>query len=274
MANTFAAKKMLTYFAKARTVYNTHSPFVYELTKQVLEDDRHFYAYDELEALRKKMLELDRKIEFLDFGAGSHSMGKTTSRKIKDVAKTSLISPLKARWMFRLINWLKPEQILEIGTSLGLSALYMQSAALKSKVLTMEGNPSSVAIARRNFEIFPYGKKIEIMEGPFAQTLPSALKSLDNLGLVFMDGNHQKAPTLAYFQQIKPFLSEKSFIVLDDIYWSKGMSEAWAILKEDPQVTLSIDLFQFGILFFRKEQKEKEHHILAPSKWKPWVRAW
>ncbi len=274
MANTFSAKQFLTYFAKARTVYNTHSPFVYELTKQVLEDDRHYYAFDELEALRKKMLDLEREITFVDFGAGSHSMGKTTKRKIKDVAKTSLISPLKAQWMFRLINWLKPDQMLEIGTSLGLSTLYMQSAALNAQVITLEGNPSSVTLARRNFDIFPYGKNIDIMEGPFDNTLSNSLQKLDKLGLVFMDGNHQKAPTLAYFEQIKPFLSEDSIVVLDDIYWSKGMSAAWSKLKGDPQVRLSIDLFHFGILFFRKEQKEKEHHILAPSKWKPWVRAW
>jgi len=274
MANTFAARQFISYFAKARTVYNTHSPFLYELSQNVLEDDRHYYAFDELEALRKKMLHVDTEMEFVDLGAGSKDLGKKTTRKIKDIARTSLMSPLKAKWMFRLINLLKPDNILEIGTSLGLSALYMQSAALNSKLITLEGNPASARVAQKNFSIFPYAKDIKVEIGRFEETLLPALHKLGHADFVFMDGNHQKLPTLEYFRQIKPFLSENSVVILDDIYWSKGMAEAWELLKDDAQVTLSLDLFHFGVLFFRKANKEKEHHTLAPSKWKPWVRAW
>jgi len=274
MANTFAARQFISYFAKARTVYNTHSPFLYELTQRVLEDDRHYYAFDELEALRQKMLHVDTQMEFIDFGAGSKGLGKQSNRKIKDVARTSLISPLKAKWMFRLIDFLKPTNMLEIGTSLGLSALYMQSAALNAQLITLEGNPASARVAQKNFSIFPFAKNIEVEIGRFEETLNPALRKLGKADFVFMDGNHQKAPTLDYFEQMRPFLSEKSVVILDDIYWSKGMADAWNLLKDDSQVTLSVDLFHFGILFFRKENKEKEHHILAPSKWKPWVRAW
>lgn len=274
MANTFMAKQFFGYFAKARTVYNTHSPFLYAFTQQVLEDERHYYAFDELEALRQKMLQVKTTVEVIDYGAGSHNLGKNTNRKIKDIAKTSLMSPLKAKWMFRLINWLKPDNILEIGTSLGLSTLYMQAAALDAEIITLEGNPSSIQIAQRNFSIFPYGNKIQILEGRFENTLPKALQKLGKVDFVFMDGNHQKEPTLQYFEQIRPFLTEKSVVILDDIYWSEGMADAWKQLQNDPQVRLSVDLFYYGILFFRKENKEKENHILAPAKWKPWVRAW
>jgi len=274
MANIFAARQFISYFAKARTVYNTHSPFLYEFTQKVLEDDRHYYAFDELEVLRQKLLHTNTEIEFVDFGAGSKNLGKRSTRKMKDIARTSLISPLKAKWMFRLIDFLKPTNILELGTSLGLSALYMQSAALNAPLITLEGNPASAQVAQKNFSIFPYAKNIFLEVGKFEDTLNPALQSLGKVDFVFMDGNHQKMPTLQYFEQIKPFLSEKSVVILDDIYWSEGMADAWSRLKNDSQVTLSVDLFHFGILFFRKENKEKEHHILAPSKWKPWVRAW
>ncbi|HHB79897.1 MAG TPA: class I SAM-dependent methyltransferase, partial [Saprospiraceae bacterium] len=228
----------------------------------------------ELEALRQKMLHVETQMEFVDFGAGSRDLGKNTTRKIKDVARTSLISPLKAKWMFRLLNFLKPTNILEIGTSLGLSALYMQAAALDAQLITLEGNPDSAQVAKRNFSIFPYAKHIEVEVGRFEELLTPALQKLGQVDFIFMDGNHQEIPTLAYFEQIRPFLSEKSVIVLDDIYWSEGMAKAWNTLRNDAQVTVSVDMYYFGILFFRKENKEKEHHILAPSKWKPWVRAW
>ena len=274
MANFYAAKQFISYFAKARTVYNTHSPFLYALTQKVLEDDRHFYAFDELEALRQKMLNVETQMEFVDFGAGSRDLGKKTTRKIKEVAATSLISPLKAKWMFRLVDFLKPDNILEIGTSLGLSALYMQAAARNAQVVTLEGNPDSARVAQKNFSIFPYARNIKVEIGRFEDTLEPALQQLRKADFIFMDGNHRKTPTLAYFEQMRPFLSEKSVIILDDIYWSEGMTEAWNLLRNDAQVSLSVDLFHFGILFFRKENREKEHHVLAPSKWKPWVRAW
>jgi len=79
--------------------------------------------------------------------------------------------------------------------------------------------------------------------GRFEETLLPALHKLGHADFVFMDGNHQKLPTLEYFRQIKPFLSENSVVILDDIYWSKGMAEAWELLKDDAQVTLSLDLF-------------------------------
>lgn len=271
MANIFAAKQFISYFAKAKKVSKTKPSFLYDLYQVILEDDRHYYAFDELEALRQKMLHVETPIEFVDFGAGSRDLGKKSTRTIKDVARTSLISPMKAKWMFRLINFLKPVNILEIGTSLGLSALYMRSAALNARLITLEGNPASARVAQKNFSVFPYAKNIEVNVGRFEDTLLPALKSLGKVEFVFMDGNHQQTPTLAYFEQLKPFLSEKSVVILDDIYWSEGMTAAWRQLQNDDQVTLSIDLFHFGILFFRKDIGPKKHHTLIPAKWKPWA---
>jgi hypothetical protein len=53
-----------------------------------------------------------------------------------------------------------------------------------------------------------------------------------------------------------------SVFVFDDINWNEQMAKAWEEIKAHPEVTLSIDLYYAGIVFFRKEQQEKEHFTL------------
>jgi hypothetical protein len=56
---------------------------------------------------------------------------------------------------------------------------------------------------------------------------------------------------------------------VDDIYWSEGMTKAWQAIKKHPDVTLSIDIFDIGIVFFRKELSKQDIKFI-PYKYKPW----
>ncbi len=273
MSRYFAIREFIRHFARARTVYNIHSPFLYQWAQDVLEDDRHYYAFDELEALRQKLLHVDTEIEVRDYGAGPRG-GAVSRRRISEIARTSLITPAKGRWLFRMVQAAGPATILELGTAFGLSALYMKNAARKARLVTLEGNPASVRIARKNFSIFPHTRDIKVLEGHFSANLPKALAGLGSVDFVFMDGHHRQAPTLEYFEVIRPYLHTGSVVVLDDIYWSGDMASAWRELSARPDVRLSVDMYYFGVLFFREENIEKLHLRVLPSAWKPWVRSW
>ena len=155
-----------------------------------------------------------------------------------------------------------------MGTSLGISSLYQAYAARDSKMLSLEGCPSTAGIARSNFERLKM-RNIQLRVGEFGTTLPLAIKELGAVDYVFFDGNHRKEPTLKYFEQCLTHANADSVFVFDDIYWSTEMIEAWEAIKQHPKVTLSLDLFFLGIVFFRNEQKQKEHFKLLPSRWKP-----
>ena len=77
-------------------------------------------------------------------------------------------------------------------------------------------------------------------------------------------GKSKKA-TLDYFEALLPTISNDSVWIFDDIHWSTDMEEAWEIIKNHPKVSVTIDTFQWGIVFFRAEQ-EKEHFIINPNK--------
>lgn len=258
----------LSYYRQSQTIYQVHSPFVFDFVEQVLEDDRRYYSFVQLENFRQLLLQSSKEIEVTDFGAGSHKMG-TKRRKVKDIAKYSVSPPRQARFLFRLANHFKPNTILELGTSLGLSALYLSSARKNARIITLEGCPQTAQLAQTHLERFE-AKNIEIKTGPFEQTYIPALQALKSVDLLFIDGNHQEKATIEYFEKSLPFLHDQSIVVFDDIYWSEGMKKAWEKIKAHPKVTLSIDLYETGLVLFRQEQKSKEHFTLITKWWKPW----
>jgi predicted O-methyltransferase YrrM len=85
------------------------------------------------------------------------------------------------------------------------------------------------------------------------------VRGLSTVDFAFIDGNHRKEPTEKYFNELLAKTNNDSILVFDDIHWSREMEAAWDTIKNSPAVTCSIDLFFIGIVFFRKEFKEKQH---------------
>ena len=107
-------------------------------------------------------------------------------------------------------------------------------------------------------------KNIETIIGDFSVTLPKVLGN-KQFDLIYFDGNHQKDATIKYFKLSLPCAHNDSVFIFDDINWSVKMQEAWEEIKKHPQVSVTVDLFFWGLVFFRKEQ-EKENFIINPFK--------
>lgn len=206
------------------------------------------------------MLQDDTLIPITDFGAGSR-VHLSRERKISAIAKSSLKPKKYSQLLFRMVNYFHPQNILELGTSLGITTSYLSSGNSNADVITMEGSPHVASIARKNFNAVQL-KNISVIEGNFDDTLPGLISKLPSADFVFIDGNHRKEPTIRYFEQLLPIASGTGIFIFDDVHWSREMEEAWEIIKQHDAVTLSIDLFFIGIIFFRKEQKEKQHFTI------------
>lgn len=250
----------LRYLRQRTNEHGIHSPFVFELYNSVFKSLHDYYAFSEIDALRKRLSVDERKISVNDLGAGS-SFTNNNERSVKHILRTAVKAPKYSRLLFRLADYFQPKTILELGTSLGISTASLAIAQSKSKVLTIEGSPEILKAARQNFELLKI-KNIETFSGNFDDVLPGVLKQLPGLDLVFFDGNHRKLPTLSYFHQCLEKAHNESVFIFDDIYWSKEMTEAWEEIKIHPSVTVTLDIFQMGIVFFRKEQV-KQHFVLT-----------
>lgn len=240
--------------------HGMHSPFVFDFITKVLNDDRHFYAYGSIENLRQLLLLDQKELLIEDFGAGSR-VKKENTRKICDIAKSSLKPKKFGQLLFRIVDHYSPVTVLELGTSLGITTAYLASAKEGSSVTTMEGAKTVAAVARHNFEKL-HLTNIEMVEGNFDETLSGVVNKLRSIDLAFVDGNHRYEPTVRYCRELLPAMHEYSILIFDDIHWSKEMEQAWEAIKADDAVTLSIDLFFIGLVFFRKEQKVKQHFTI------------
>ncbi len=256
------AAKYLNYYLTASNGkgHGMHSPFVYDFITHVLNDDRTFYAYKELEELRQELLSNQTILTIEDFGAGS-AVNKSNERKVSNIARSSLKPRKFGQLLFRMVDYYKANSVIELGTSLGITTGYLASGNLKGKVYTFEGAKQVSQLAKQNFEKLGL-KNIQVIEGNFDTTLQPNLEKIQHVDFVFVDGNHRKKPTIQYFEQLLEKASEHSIFILDDIHWSKEMEEAWEYMKQHKAVTLSIDLFFIGLLFFRKEQKFPQHFCI------------
>jgi len=252
----FRATQYLKYRFRAGNAHALHSPFVYDLYTKVIKDSTAYYAFEKVESLRAKMLLTEQKLSVEDFGTGNAN-GNKRELSVSYIA-SHFVKPKKyGQLLFRLVNYFGPENILEIGTSLGLTTLYLALSGTNKKVITLEGSKETAQVAQSNFQLLKVNN-IELVEGEFSTTLPQALSKMKTLDFVYFDGNHRLSPTLDYFEKCLARHHENSVFVFDDIYWSREMKKAWQQIKSHPSVTISIDLFSIGIIFFRKGMPKQD----------------
>lgn len=246
----------LRHLRHADDRHGVHSPFVYALVAGALRGRTPRAEFAGIEKLRAQLLADRRRIAVTDLGAGSRR-GTTPLRQVGEIAQRSLKPRRQAEMLARLVRYFKPGSVLELGTSLGTTSLYLSRAAGEGRVHTIEGCPAIAAIAREHFRQYA-ADNITSHVGPFAEQLPLVLNALECLDFAFIDGHHAAGPTLAHFEQCLFKAHNDTVFVLDDIHWSAGMEAAWAAIKAHPEVTVTIDLFHFGIVFLRKEQQRED----------------
>ncbi|RIA10297.1 putative O-methyltransferase YrrM [Flavobacteriaceae bacterium MAR_2010_72] len=237
--------------------HGVHSPFVYDLVTNCFYDKTQYSAYDTLKAYRKTLLEQPDSVQVKDFGAGSKRF-KSNQRQVSRIAKTSGSSFKRAKLLFRLSQYLKPKYSLELGTSLGIGTQALALGNPEGQVTSIEGSPEIANQAAQHLESFGI-KNINLKLGSFGEVLPN-LEPLP-WDLIFIDGHHQKEATLQYFETLLTSVHNDTMMIFDDIYWSKGMTQAWELIKNHPKVSVTIDTFFWGLVFFRKEQLKENFKI-------------
>lgn len=249
----------LKFLWNSKNEHGVHSPFVFSLVTKCFYEKKDYAEYTILKNYRKSLLSNKNTIEVIDFGAGSRVF-KSNTRAINQIVKNAGISSKRAELLFRIVHYFKPENILEIGTSLGLATSALSLGNKSAKITTLEGCPQTGFVAKSHFEKFDL-KNIISQTTEFSSYLKNFVLPTSYFQLIYFDGNHSKTATLEYFELLLPSTTNDTVWIFDDIHWSADMEEAWEIIKKHPKVTVTIDTFQWGIVFFRHEQP-KEHFVI------------
>ena len=250
-------KSYINFIWNSKNEHGVHSPFVFDLVTKCFYDKTKFPEYTVLKQYRNSLLVNKNTIDVTDFGAGSRVF-KSNTREISKIAKNAGISPKNAELLFRIVNYFQPESILEIGTSLGLATSALSLGNKNGKITTLEGCPNTMSIAKNQYQLQNLNN-IEFINTEFSSYLKKLPTS--SFQLIYFDGNHSQKATLKYFELLLPTITNDSVWIFDDIHWSAEMENTWEIIKKHPKVKVTIDTFQWGIVFFRAEQ-EKEHFVI------------
>ncbi len=244
-----------------RKPYGIHSPFLYNLASQCIYNDKQRDVFSAIENRRNLFKQRKETILVTDFGRGprmrkgsmvSQEGSMLVERSLASIVSRSLQTPRYARLFFRLVQHFQPSSILEMGTSLGITTAYLAAANPTARVHTIEGCPRLASLANETFNELAMSNVL-LTVGSFSQVLPKVLTDSPSWDMVYLDGNHSYQGVLETMEAINPHIGPASFVIVDDIRWSRGMWRAWKTLLTIPEVSLSIDLGRMGLLFFNKD---------------------
>jgi predicted O-methyltransferase YrrM len=243
----------IKWFPKTFHLHGIHSPFVFSFQKKCLKNKTKKDTDQIVIAYQEALLQNDQTISVTDFGAGSRVF-TSNERKVKDIARYAGASLKRMESIQRVVQYFKPKNILEIGTSLGMGTIALASNP-EAQVISLEGCPETAAIAKKQLHDFQVSN-VDIIIGEFSESIKKLPKK--KYDIIYFDGNNSKEATLQSAHDLLPKITNETIWVFDDIHWSSEMTEAWKAIQEIPEVTATIDCFWLGFVFFRKEQN-KEH---------------
>ena len=251
------SKSFIKFVRLSKNKHGVHSPFVFSLVTNCFNDKTKYPNYEILKKHRQALRQDASFIEMKDFGQGSRVF-KGNARKVAAVLKNAGMKKKRQKLLFRMAKYFQSENILELGTSLGLGTIALSVSNEFAAIHTVEGCPNTLRKAQEYFEKFNL-HNVQIHEKLFKDfLLENAAEKYD---LIFIDGDHNGERTLEYFNSLLKNIHNDSLIIFDDIYWSKDMTAAWQQIIANEKVTVSIDTFRWGLVFFRKEQP-KQHFVI------------
>jgi predicted O-methyltransferase YrrM len=169
-------------------------------------------------------------------------------------ARRTCITPHQGALLHGLVYFSSAQRVLELGTGLGLSGLYVARALLDNfpvrtcLFITIEHNRQFATIADDNFHQLGLNDFVHVEDGAIEAELPAALDQLSPVQLAYLEGDHDGDKTLRYVSQIKARMRPGGLIVLGDIRWSPGMARAWQTIQQMPRVAATVDLWAWGIV--------------------------
>lgn len=249
-----------------------HSPYLFELVRFILRDRNAYYCFADIERRREFLKACDDELDVVDFGSQGSKEGKHYRRKVSEIAQKHLERPEVGQLLFRLVNWIgaqekRPLEVIELGTSLGITTAYLASADSRNTVRTYEGSGEVLKVAQGVWRALKL-ENIRWIEGNIDLTLPEPDRSLlllnsalARVDVAYVDANHTYEATMRYAGCLLDRLQTKGVLAIDDIHYSEEMERAWRELKQDPRVTTSMDLYYLGLLFVDPHYLKRHYKI-------------
>ena len=253
--------KIVSFFCfiiKSKNEHGVHSPFVFDLITSCFYKTKSKNDLTIFLNYKKQLSKNTSLLEISNFNFMSRLL-LSHKRKRSRIFKDSEISNKRARLLIHLIQYLKPKNILEIGTGFGINTVVLSSAQRNSKITTLDENEQTVNVIKEMFKKNTF-KHVKFLTGNFDITLPQVFNN-NTYDFIYFKGSCENKTTLNYFESSLSSIHNNSVLLFENIHSNRESEKVWNSIKKHEKVTVTIDTFLWGFVFFRKEQ-EKEHFII------------
>ncbi len=235
--------------------YGVHSPMLFELTRNVMTDRNVYYCFSSIEHQRRVLLSSSESVYVDDYGTGVSGV-----RRVADIAVSSLKSPKEAQLLMRIAVMNHAKEIVELGTSLGITTAYLASVGSDVRVTTYEAAKEVIRQAEKVWSRLKL-ENISVVQGNITESLVSYEPKGQFVDMAFIDANHTGDATLDYFNTLAHFAGADSVYVIDDIHSSPDMESAWHTIQKRNDVTATIDVYSMGLVFFDKNLEKRGYKV-------------
>jgi predicted O-methyltransferase YrrM len=247
-AYMYLLQLLINYFMHRISILSNqvNNTFILDFKHNILNRNVVYPEFRLIEKYRSELCDNNQELEIFHQGAGTKARLKR--RTIGSMARIASVSPLYGELLYRLAFYYKPDTIIELGTALGISTIYLALGNPKARVITVEGNPQLAEITSKNFAAKKLNN-INLINSTFDNTMDRLIHEISKNTLVFIDGNHNYDATMRYFAMFEKIPGASNILVFDDINWSGEMMRAWKSITESAHAGILVDLFRMGILF-------------------------
>ena len=133
-----------------------------------------------------------------------------------------IIGPLVGRLLYNLAKASQSRKVLEIGTAIGYSGIWLARAVapLKGNVTTIDRDPERVKIARKNISEAGLERTVKVIEGNALKVLPTLKEEFD---MIFLDSDKDVYPDA--FKMSVPMLRNGGLFVADNALWGGDVAK-------------------------------------------------
>ncbi len=241
-------EKYLQHYFKSTSVRRIHSPFVYRFYLEVLKDEKKVSLLYSIE-LQKKFLKEWRK--------------KKSSLLLKDkrrYEKQDFVFQSGSERLFsRLIKFFEISSFFEVGTMfIPFAPLWIKE---KPDFMTQEKEEDvdEMKLNEKGQEVFSLKKIFKIKK---KYVLESILDLPKGTNMIYIEEGSKEREMMSVFDRLQHQVDNDSVLIFGGIHHTLTMEKIWGRVQEAAMVTLTIDIFYYGIVFFKKEIKEKQHFKL------------
>jgi hypothetical protein len=178
--------QFIKFYFKAKTLYNIHSPYLFQLLNKIIDVDKLYYAYKPIEEQRTAYNYDNTPLIINDQGAGSSS--SNLNHSVASISKSASSNQKKCRLLYNIVDYYKPKVILELGTNLGIASCYLQIGNKSAQVYTVEADQG---LFERSVATF---KKLQLpinaYQSLFSEFFSRHSDIVKDAELIYIDGNH------------------------------------------------------------------------------------